>query len=272
MKHNSKYTLRLTNYARLISLVLTIMLTGNLFAQKTETESKKETQEQFTGGPFVNYETPPEFPGGTKALMEYIKNEKRYPQEAIEKGIEGRVMTTYTIEVDGSLTEIEIIKGVDPLLDQEALRIIKTMPKWKPGMQKNQAVRVRFRLPIVFDLNEYQEESANDDEVYTEVDEQPEFQGGVDKLMSFLARNIKYPKEAMRKGIQGRVITNFIVNKDGTISNIVVKEGVNKQLDAEAIRVLSKMPKWKPGKNNGEIVRVNFTLPVTFRVGNSSMR
>lgn len=61
MKHNSKYTLRLTNYARLISLVLTIMLTGNLFAQKTETESKKETQEQFTGGPFVNYETPPEF-------------------------------------------------------------------------------------------------------------------------------------------------------------------------------------------------------------------
>ena len=90
--------------------------------------------------------------------------------------------------------------------------------------------------------------------------------------MSFLARNIKYPKEAMRKGIQGRVITNFIVNKDGTISNIVVKEGVNKQLDAEAIRVLSKMPKWKPGKNNGEIVRVNFTLPVTFRVGISSMR
>ena len=90
--------------------------------------------------------------------------------------------------------------------------------------------------------------------------------------MSFLARNIKYPKEAMRKGIQGRVITNFIVNKDGTISNIVVKEGVNKQLDAEAIRVLSKMPKWKPGKNNGEIVRVNFTLPVTFRVENSSMR
>ncbi len=90
--------------------------------------------------------------------------------------------------------------------------------------------------------------------------------------MSFLARNIKYPKEAMRKGIQGRVITNFIVNKDGTISNIVVKEGVNKQLDAEAIRVLSKMPKWKPGKNNGEIVRVNFTLPVTFRVESSSMR
>ena len=188
-------------------------------------------------------------------------------------------MTTYTVEADGSLTEIEIIKGVDPLLDQEALRIIKTMPKWKPGMQKNQAVRVRFRLPIVFNLNEHQKESANDDsiannddEVYTEVDEQPEFQGGVDKLMSFLARNIKYPKEAMRKGIQGRVITNFIVNKDGTISNIVVKEGVNKQLDAEAIRVLSKMPKWKPGKNNGEIVRVNFTLPVTFRVESSSMR
>ena len=279
MKHNSKYTLRLTNYERLLSLALTLVLASNLFAQKTETESKKETQEQFTEGPFVNYETPPEFPGGTKALMEYIKNEKIYPQEAIEKGVEGSIMTTYTVEADGSLTEIEIIKGVDPLLDQEALRIIKTMPKWKPGMQKNQAVRVRFRLPIVFDLNEHQKESANDDsiannddEVYTEVDEKPEFQGGVDKLMSFLARNIKYPKEAMRKGIQGRVITNFIVNKDGTISNIVVKEGVNKQLDAEAIRVLSKMPKWKPGKNNGEIVRVNFTLPVTFRVESSSMR
>ena len=178
MKHNSKYTLRLTNYERLLSLALTLVLASNLFAQKTETESKKETQEQFTEGPFVNYETPPEFPGGTKALMEYIKNEKRYPQEAIEKGVEGSIMTTYTVEADGSLTEIEIIKGVDPLLDQEALRIIKTMPKWKPGMQKNQAVRVRFRLPIVFDLNEHQKESVNvdsiannDDEVYTEVDE-----------------------------------------------------------------------------------------------------
>lgn len=279
MKHNRTYTLRLANYARLLSLALTIMLASNLFAQKTETESKKETQEESTEGVFVNYETQPEFPGGTEALKAYIKNEMRYPQEAIEKGIEGRVMMTYTVEVDGSLTDIEISKGVDTLLDQEALRIIEAMPKWKPGIQRGQAVRVRYRLPIVFDLNEYKEEKANvdstannDEEVYTEVDEQPEFPGGVQSLMRFLAKNVKYPKGAMRNGVEGRVITNFIVNKDGSISDIIIKEGVNKQLDDEAVRVVSKMPKWKPAKNNGEIVRMNFTLPVIFRLGSSSMR
>ncbi len=90
--------------------------------------------------------------------------------------------------------------------------------------------------------------------------------------MEYIKNEMIYSQEAIKKGIEGRVITNFNVNKDGNIADVKVKEGVNKQLDDKAVLVVSKMPKWKPGKNNVEIVRVNFTLPVTFRLGSSSMR
>ncbi len=98
------------------------------------------------------------------------------------------------------------------------------------------------------------------------VEQMPEFPGGMPELMKFLQENVKYPEEAMKNGIQGRVLIQFIVEKDGSISEAKVIKKVNELLDAEALRVIGEMPKWTPGKQKGEAVRVKFTLPVTFRL------
>ena len=84
--------------------------------------------------------------------------------------------------------------------------------------------------------------------------------------MNFLSKNIKYPTTAQENGIQGRVIVQFVVNTDGSITEPKVVRGVDPELDAEALRVISIMPKWKPGKQKGEAVRVKYTIPVMFRL------
>ena len=92
------------------------------------------------------------------------------------------------------------------------------------------------------------------------------YPGGMQELMKFLQTNIRYPKEAQERGIQGRVVVQFVVNKDGSICDEHVVRSVDPQLDAEALRVVRSMPNWEPGKQRGEKVRVRFTLPVTFRL------
>ena len=96
----------------------------------------------------------PEFPGGQSALMKYLSENIRYPVIAQENGIEGRVICSFVVERDGSITDVQVVRGVDPSLDKEAVRVIQSMPKWKPGKQRGKPVRVRFTLPIVFRLQQ----------------------------------------------------------------------------------------------------------------------
>ena len=102
----------------------------------------------------AQWETQPEFPGGPEAMFSFIDSVRRYPQEAVAKKIEGRVITNFVVEKDGSISDITIARGVDSLLDNEAKRIFEAMPKWKPGTQNGDIVRVRFTLPILFSLDE----------------------------------------------------------------------------------------------------------------------
>ena len=104
------------------------------------------------------------------------------------------------------------------------------------------------------------------DEVLDMVEVMPEFPGGVKALMSYLAKNIEYPKEAENAGMQGRVVVQFVVNTDGSIEDAKVVRAVNPLLDQEAIRVINTMPKWKPGMQDGKTVRVKYTVPIMFRL------
>ena len=101
--------------------------------------------------------------------------------------------------------------------------------------------------------------------VYDPVEEMPSFPGGMGALMQYLSENIKYPKEAEQKGIQGRVICSFVVEKNGSITDVKVRRRVDPSLDDEAVRVIKGMPKWIPGKHYGKPCRVRFQLPVTFK-------
>lgn len=110
------------------------------------------------------------------------------------------------------------------------------------------------------------EENTATDDIYQVVEEQPLFPGGMDKMAEFLQANIKYPALCKKEGIQGRVVVQFVVNKDGSICDAKVVKSAHPQLDAEAIRVISSMPRWIPGKQKGKNVRVRYTLPVHFRL------
>ena len=102
--------------------------------------------------------------------------------------------------------------------------------------------------------------------VFEYVEQMPSFPGGDAALMQYLSKNIKYPPVAEEMGIQGRVICTFVVERDGSVSDIRIKRSVDPSLDKEAMRVVSAMPKWIPGRQNGQMVRVKYTLPVTFRL------
>ena len=110
------------------------------------------------------------------------------------------------------------------------------------------------------------QEPATKDEAFAVVEQMPEFPGGMKELMTYLKDNIKYPKAAQDKKVQGRVIVQFVVEKDGTPTEFNVVRSVDPDLDAEALRVLGGMPKWKPGMQKGQVVRVKYTVPVAFRL------
>ena len=122
------------------------------------------------------------------------------------------------------------------------------------------AVEVKY-TPV-----EVEEEDVEEQQIFQVVEEMPEFPGGMAECMKFLSKNIKYPTISQENGVQGRVIVQFVVNRDGSIVDPVVVRGVDPYLDKEALRVISMMPKWKPGKQRGKAVRVKYTVPVMFRL------
>lgn len=101
---------------------------------------------------FVIVEKQPEFPGGMAALMKYFADNVRYPVIASENGIQGRVVCQFTVWKDGSVSDVKVLRGVDPSLDREAIRLISNMPKWKPGEQRGKAVNCKFTVPVLFQL------------------------------------------------------------------------------------------------------------------------
>ena len=123
-----------------------------------------------------------------------------------------------------------------------------------------QAVEVKY-VPV-----QVVEEEPEEQEIFDVVEKMPEFPGGNAALMSYLAKNIKYPTIAQENGTQGRVIVQFVVNKDGSIVDAKVARSVDPYLDKEALRVINSMPKWNPGMQRNKPVRVKYTVPVVFRL------
>ena len=244
----------------------------------------------------------PEYPGGVEAMMKYIAENVKYPEEAKDKDIAGRVFLAFVVEKDGSVSNVKVLRGIGGGCDEEAARVINSMPKWKPGKQKGEAVRVSYLIPIMFKLGQTNDEYkttvktviAGDDEhywktstatfpdenmkdkmkpnangVYQIVEEMPQYPGGEKAMMEYVAKNVVYPQEARDKEISGRVFVSFVVEKDGSIGEVKVMRGIGGGCDEEAVRVVKAMPKWKPGKQEGKPVRVSYMMPINFKLNDS---
>ena len=149
--------------------------------------------------------------------------------------------------------EIEVLNVVENEVETERIEI---------NTEENNEV-VEIKAPV----EQVVEEEEKEDEIFMVVETMPEFPGGQAELFKYLSENVKYPVIAQENGIQGRVICQFVVNKDGSIVDVeVVRSGGDASLDKEAVRVIKSMPKWKPGKQRGKPVRVKYTVPVNFKL------
>lgn len=111
-----------------------------------------------------------------------------------------------------------------------------------------------------------QSEVSEDDAVFVVVEEQAEFPGGLDSMYAYIHKNLKYPELAKEKGIEGRVFVQFVIEKDGSISNVKILRGIGGGCEEAAVEMIKNMPKWKPGKQRGKPVRFQFTLPIKFEL------
>jgi TonB family protein len=283
---------------------------GNVFSSAiTDIASANDYQQQEN--PNKVYEAVdhvPEFIGGPSAFGSYLVKTIKYPADARKDKIEGKVYVTFIVERDGSLTDVKVLRGPGHGLNEEALRVIKSSPKWKPGTQDGKKVRIAYTIPVNFTLqkkssvvdehavpkenpppaptkksrvqsvvlgpvgnaptNSAQLQHDNANIVYEAVEHEPEFPGGPDAFGKFLAKTIKYPAVDRNNNVSGKVYISFVVEMDGSLTDIQAIRGPSESLKQEAVRALKASPKWKPGIQNGQAVRVQYTEPVNFTLSN----
>ncbi len=245
---------------------------------------------------FGMVEEMPGFPGGEVKLMEFIAKNINYPKEAIEKGIEGRVFVGFIIDVDGSVTDVKLLRGIGCGCDEEAIRVVKSLPKWRPAKQNGVLIRVPFQLPVNFKLEDKMDKEKGDkktvkadkvvseneyfypssiegevedpeNEVYEIVEQMPRFPGGDKAMKKFINDNIRIGEmvNKWQADAMGRIYVGFIVEPDGSITDVKVLRGIFEHYDEEAVRVVKSMPKWQPGMQRGKAVRVRYQIPINFK-------
>lgn len=221
---------------------------------------------------------------GAMKMTDYINNYLQYPESLIKAGIEGKVIIKFVVGTDGYIKSVSVAQSLHPDADAAAMNLFNSMNqnvgKWQPSAENGIAKETEMWLPISFALSSNTNSPDQNEEPYTYVEEMPRFPGcehlpgdekfkcTMDKMFKFIYETIKYPKEEREKDIEGQVIAQFIVEPDGSLSNIRIVRGISPGLDAEAIRVVNEMnnqnQKWIPGKHEGKKVRVQYTLPFKF--------
>lgn len=281
--------IRKTKYLFFIPLAGILMLFSNIeatarmthsFAEKMtgiSSEEKIDIQSKITpiedDSVFIVVDKTAVFPGGEAAMYQFINKNLKYPLEAMKKGIKGRVTCSFTVNKEGKVSGVKVIKGVDTNLDAEAVRVISEMPNWTPAEKDGKKVGVNLLVPIVFRLvkesatPESTEKSSDDlAKVYSITEKQAEFPDGEGALYQFINKTMKYPVVAAENNIEGKVVCKFIINENGTISNAEVTQSIDESLDKEALRIIGLMPKWNPAEQKGKKVKSYYTLPFTFKM------
>lgn len=215
------------------------------------------------------------YPGGSEGWRLYIMKEFRYPEKAQRQNIQGKVIIHFTVDERGRLSNIEALTG-DPVLQAEAKRVIKNSGKWIPATQNGKAVASEMNQSVIFRLDngnlslsgKTQPGVADSvDVLFTEVEIESSFPGGPSAWMQFLNRTFRYPQEAQQREIQGTVVVQFIVDKEGKVSNIEAISGPTVGgLREEVVRVIRLSGKWEPAVQNGRKVKSYKRQPITFKL------
>lgn len=229
---------------------------------------------------------------GWENFYKYAKAFLKYPSNARKAKIHGNTMIKFKV-VNGAVEEIGVAAKLDPACDAEAMKIIVTYPGYKNIKNGSYTLKFAFTLNdantpkknkdimpikgftalsdlVVVGYTERQPESSlkqsSKVHAFTELDKQPTFQGGMSAFYTYLQKSLKYPIEAQKNNVQGRVYMSFVVEKDGSLTHVNVERSLGSGTDEEAIRVLEESPKWIPGSVNQQPVRVKYNIPISFNL------
>ena len=246
------------NIKALLILVIAAALVGGFLAWKVIEQKKAEEQQAYMEAmELANLQK--------QAKKEEKKKEqvkpKIEPKKEIPVARETQKVTAPVIKKDELVKEENQVKQMDKLDDKVAVG-----SEDKEGVKDRTVEAVRSEIAVAAPPPPPAPKPEVATKVFDVVEEMPSFPGGNAALMSYLNSNTKYPVVAQENGVQGRVIISFVVERDGSISDVKVARSVDPSLDREAQRVVKSMPRWTPGKQNGQTVRVKYTVPVVFRL------
>lgn len=211
--------------------------------------------------------------GGVEAYAEYLADKQQYPTAALQSGTQGTVTVNFVVEKTGSISNVTVAQPVSPELDAEAIRLIKGGPRWTPAQHRGGVVRQRVNVPITFQipanaggtaaaLGGAAAEGSTTQIVTPDQPARPV--GGTDVFFEWIQQNQKYPALARQRKVQGRVMMEFVVQKDGSLTDIKPIKRMGSGLDEEAIRLIKAAPKWQPATYKGQPMKQKMVLPVVF--------
>ncbi|MCH8494771.1 MAG: TonB family protein [Balneolales bacterium] len=270
-----------------VLVILTSLLTISGIDVLKPSDSQVSLNDNFDGGfitaasdsVFMVVEKMPEPIGGMMAIYEHV----RYPDSARRDGIQGRVVIQFVVNEEGNVEDPQVIRSVREDVDSAALQAIKNV-RFSPGLQRGQPVKVQFQLPIEFRIQNSGDQgersappppppappspsssstpdSHSGPETFTVVEKMPEPIGGMEAIYE----NIRYPEIARMAGIEGRVIVQFLVNKEGDVVDPIILRGIGGGADEAAIAAIKDV-KFEPGMQRGQPVNVLFQLPIVFQL------
>lgn len=229
-------------------------------------------------------------------LHNFIYDNLTYPKIALKDGIQGVVVVLFSVDKYGTLSNFNVPIPVDESLAKEAIKIAKSMPTWLPAQEDGQdiastaSIAVHFKIqantfqrpvfvPPIIPESMYENINYPSDEVFKVVENQPLFPGceysdsyldrkicAEGKMLQFIYSNLNYPNDAKAEGVEGTIYLKFIVEKDGNITSPEVIRSISKSCDLEALRIVSIMPRFNPGLQRGKSARVQYNLPIKFKL------
>jgi protein TonB len=279
-----------------------ILLSTLSLAAATPTLAQKPEKLKYTADDpkriYDAVEQPAVPKGGPAGYADYLANNQRYPNAAMQAKQEGTVLVTFVVEPSGGIGEVAVTQPVTPLLDAEAVRVIKAAPKWMPARHHGKVVRQRVTVPVSFVLAEGSGEvvevpapgapkagaplppgavaavpgttsvvgTAANGAAIIRPEKSAQPVGGNAAFFTWIAENQKYPDLARKRHIQGKVPVEFMVQPDGSLTDVRVIQKHGSGLDEEAIRLIKAAPKWEPAMYQGKPIKQKMNLPVLFQL------
>jgi TonB family protein len=278
-----------------IALIPVIVITGFLFATKViAQDSKKTVQKQASTSPEQQKQSPendPSFKHDRHSLSmgfsSWVAGQIKYPSESLKNNVKGWVHVGYTVELNGTISNVKINSAPDPVLGEAVAKVVRNSPKWMSGVNTTNKSPFKSAVSIKFEIPE-KVISSEDIPVFAfgkipifgeltvgiEVDQIPQFpqakaateESNEEAIRGWVDQNLRYPEKAIKGKIEGPVMVRFIVAKNGKLEDFLVIRSVSPVLNDEALRVLSLMPDWKPAMQGGEAKNVYYNAIVEFKL------